>query len=145
MSEKGIVEVVEEQSNSKAKLVEDITKPMDEQYLNRINGLAKQVYDNEVKSAKIIIDIERKNKEKTDFLLRDIGERNSAISGMEKSIALVMEQRDGYMKENTNYQLSIQKLVSDSVQTKKEMRNMRVAVFVSVGVAIVEAIIYFFK
>ena len=141
MSEKGIVEVVEEQSNSKAKLVEDITKPMDEQYLNRINGLAKQVYDNEVKSAKIIIDIERKNKEKTDFLLRDIGERNSAISGMEKSIALVMEQRDGYMKENTNYQLSIQKLV----QTKKEMRNMRVAVFVSVGVAIVEAIIYFFK
>ena len=138
-------EVVEEQSNSKAKLVEDITKTMDEQYVGRINGLAKQVHDNEVKNAQIIIDIENKNKEKVDFLLKDIGERNSAISGMEKSISLVMEQRDGYMKENTNYQLSIQKLVSDSVQTKKEIRNMMVVLFVSISVAIVEAIIFLFK
>jgi hypothetical protein len=138
-------EVVEEQSNSKAKLVEDITKTMDEQYLNRINGLAKQVHDNEVKNAQIITDIESKNKERVDLLLKSVEEKNTVKDGLEKSISLVMQQRDDYMKENTDYQLSIQKLASDSVQTKKEMRNMKIAVFVSVAVAVVEAVIYFSK
>ena len=79
------------------------------------------------------------------MLLKSVEEKNTVKDGLEKSISLVMQQRDDYMKENTDYQLSIQKLASDSVQTKKEMRNMKIAVFVSVAVAVVEAVIYFSK